>query len=322
MAAAGVGSRVVRGPSWDYGDQDGGEGVVGTVVEIGKGCFEGWAVVQWDYGSRARYRIGRNDNEHDLLLLDSACAGVQHRGITCDGKCTLSQVGYVTGIRWKCAHCSDFDLCNECYMNDEHVANGHTFVRINTMGSPPVQIPSRRNATKVPMRGLFQGATVKRSRFWQGEKEDGLGDIVCVHGSGDERVAEVRWRQNKGTFKCQIGGKSIPELICTADGDNSHYYKDHLPAFGEGGFTEEGNKGSKRASNLKGTKFVPGDRVAMTASPDTLSNMGLSKESQKHVKEVRTRISEKSKSLKQFPFCHCCCLIIVHWYRYHVVYQH
>ena len=31
-----VGLRVVRGPNWSWGDQDGGEGHVGTVVEVGK----------------------------------------------------------------------------------------------------------------------------------------------------------------------------------------------------------------------------------------------------------------------------------------------
>ena len=31
-----VGLRVVRGPDWEWGDQDGGEGHVGTVVEVGE----------------------------------------------------------------------------------------------------------------------------------------------------------------------------------------------------------------------------------------------------------------------------------------------
>ena len=31
-----VGSRVVRGPDWQWGDQDGGQGHVGTVVTIGE----------------------------------------------------------------------------------------------------------------------------------------------------------------------------------------------------------------------------------------------------------------------------------------------
>lgn len=31
-----VGTRVVRGPDWKWGNQDEGEGHVGTVVEIGR----------------------------------------------------------------------------------------------------------------------------------------------------------------------------------------------------------------------------------------------------------------------------------------------
>ena len=33
-----VGSRVVRGPDWQWADQDGGAGHVGTVVTIGEAC--------------------------------------------------------------------------------------------------------------------------------------------------------------------------------------------------------------------------------------------------------------------------------------------
>ena len=47
------GLRVVRGPDWSCGDQDGGEGHVGTVVEVDS---EGRSVmVQWDCGGRHRY---------------------------------------------------------------------------------------------------------------------------------------------------------------------------------------------------------------------------------------------------------------------------
>ena len=36
LASISVGSRVVRGPDWSWGDQDGGLGHVGTVVTIGR----------------------------------------------------------------------------------------------------------------------------------------------------------------------------------------------------------------------------------------------------------------------------------------------
>ena len=51
-----VGVRVVHGPAWLWGDQDGGEGYLGTVVEVGEGGRS--VLVQWDCGNRCRYRCG------------------------------------------------------------------------------------------------------------------------------------------------------------------------------------------------------------------------------------------------------------------------
>ena len=65
------GLRVVRGPDWEEGDQDGGEGFVGTVVGLeGDG---GRVTIQWDMGQRNIYRCG-HDNKFDLRLLDSGPA--------------------------------------------------------------------------------------------------------------------------------------------------------------------------------------------------------------------------------------------------------
>ena len=72
-----IGLRVVRGPDWEWGDQDGGEGHVGTVVEVGKRSNDGGidaVVVQWDCGERRKYRCGL-ENKYDLRVLDSAPAG-------------------------------------------------------------------------------------------------------------------------------------------------------------------------------------------------------------------------------------------------------
>ena len=64
--------RVVRGPDWCWGDQDGGEGCVGTVVEVEEG---GEAVlVQWDCGIRSWYRSGA-EGKFDLRVLDTAPTG-------------------------------------------------------------------------------------------------------------------------------------------------------------------------------------------------------------------------------------------------------
>lgn len=76
-----AGMRVVRGPDWKWGNQDGGEGHVGTVVEVRtaeqsmESAVVGRAVVvQWDVGNRCNYRCGIND-KYDLLLYDNGPTG-------------------------------------------------------------------------------------------------------------------------------------------------------------------------------------------------------------------------------------------------------
>ena len=72
-----VSLRVVRGPDWEWGEQDGGEGHVGTVVEVKEPTNDQEAksvVVQWDCGERSNYRCGQ-DAKYDLRVLDSAPTG-------------------------------------------------------------------------------------------------------------------------------------------------------------------------------------------------------------------------------------------------------
>lgn len=69
MTLEGIGFRVVRGPDWKWGKQDGGEGHVGTVRS-----FESpeEVLVVWDNGTAANYRCASN---FDLRILDNAPAG-------------------------------------------------------------------------------------------------------------------------------------------------------------------------------------------------------------------------------------------------------
>ena len=68
-----LGLRVVRGPDWKWGGQDGGEGFVGSVVELEEGSGE--VAVQWDVGQRFTYRCGYS-GKYDLRVLDNAPAGI------------------------------------------------------------------------------------------------------------------------------------------------------------------------------------------------------------------------------------------------------
>ena len=72
-----LGTRVVRGPDWEWGNQDGGEGHVGTVVEVGETSSNGGraVVVQWDCGERCRCRCGL-EGKYDLRGLDNAPTGI------------------------------------------------------------------------------------------------------------------------------------------------------------------------------------------------------------------------------------------------------
>lgn len=65
----GVGARVVRGPDWKWGKQDGGEGHVGTVRNF-ESAEE--IVVIWDNGTAANYRCA---GAYDLRILDSSPCG-------------------------------------------------------------------------------------------------------------------------------------------------------------------------------------------------------------------------------------------------------
>ena len=71
-----VGLRVVRGPDWMWGDQDGGEGNVGTIVHLGGdgNVPDETVLVYWDSGKQANYRAGYS-GKYDLRVFDPAPTG-------------------------------------------------------------------------------------------------------------------------------------------------------------------------------------------------------------------------------------------------------
>lgn len=88
----GVGARVVRGPDWKWGKQDGGEGHVGTVRS-----FESpeEVVVVWDNGTAANYRCS---GAYDLRILDSAPTGERRPGVGGKGR-ALTKPWRLRGVR-------------------------------------------------------------------------------------------------------------------------------------------------------------------------------------------------------------------------------
>uniref|UniRef100_A0A8C8U3P3 RING-type E3 ubiquitin transferase n=1 Tax=Peromyscus maniculatus bairdii TaxID=230844 RepID=A0A8C8U3P3_PERMB len=180
----GVGARVVRGPDWKWGKQDGGEGHVGTVRS-----FESpeEVVVVWDNGTAANYRCS---GAYDLRILDSAPTGIKHDGTMCD---TCRQQPII-GIRWKCAECTNYDLCTVCYHGDKHHLR-HRFYRITTPGSEVTEIQD-----------------------WSA--------------SSPHSAAYVLW-DNGAKNLYRVGFEGMSDLKCVQDAKGGSFYRDHCPVLGE-----------------------------------------------------------------------------------------
>ncbi|XP_003424076.1 E3 ubiquitin-protein ligase MIB1 isoform X2 [Nasonia vitripennis] len=226
----GVGARVIRGPEWKWGKQDGGEGHVGTVRN-----FESpeEVVVVWDNGTAANYRCS---GAFDLRILDSAPTGVKHDGTMCD---TCRQQP-IFGIRWKCAECNNYDLCSICYHGDKHHLR-HRFYRIATPGSERVLLEPRRKSKKIAIRGIFPGARVVRGVDWQWEDQDGgngrrgkVNEIQDWSAASPRSAAYVIW-DNSAKNLYRVGFEGMADLKVVNDAKGQTVYRDHLPLLGEQG---------------------------------------------------------------------------------------
>lgn len=266
-----LGVRVVRGPDWQWGNQDGGEGFVGTVVKIGKPGSavspEKTVVVIWDTGGETNYRVGY-DGAYDLRLLDNAPAGVKHQNIICDG---CHKKG-ISGLRFKCTRCFDFDLCLLCYMSDKHDLS-HVFQRFDTHNSVGVELPPRQGSTKILLRGIFVGAKVQRGANWEWGDQDGgpgkSGRVIDIRGWDNESwrsVANVVWSTGF-TNIYSIGHKGRVDLCCVEPAVGGHYYRAHLPLLGE---KIEVVDNVQRTAPLT---FLIGERVRVTVDSEVLKKL-------------------------------------------------
>ncbi|XP_074607963.1 E3 ubiquitin-protein ligase MIB2-like isoform X1 [Acropora palmata] len=223
-----LGMRVVRGPDWEWSNEDGGEGSVGTVVQI-KSVTKSFITqsivwVQWDSGEKEHYRAGV-DGKYDLRILDSSNGGERHLFTSCDG----CQRKPIIGFRWHCKEGSDYDLCTQCYLSDcPH--NGRTFERIDNSGSIGVNVGKRWGSTKLEVRGLFRGAKVMRRQDWELNDQDGnpnlVGEVKEVVSSNDEDIKDsvrVSWERGGQTNNYRVDLKCIEPAI------GGSYYREHLP---------------------------------------------------------------------------------------------
>ena len=67
-----------------------------------------------------------NCTDTNETVFDSS-PGIKHHDVVCDG---CAQEG-ITGIRWKCVKCNEYDLCTMCYLNGKHRFE-HEFERMDT----------------------------------------------------------------------------------------------------------------------------------------------------------------------------------------------
>ncbi|XP_053378625.1 E3 ubiquitin-protein ligase MIB2-like [Mercenaria mercenaria] len=234
------GIRVIRGPDWRLGDQDGGPGYLGTVVNIYQNNS---VLVKWDIGTETVCRAGL-DGAFDLLLYDNAQIGVKHFvqiQIQCNGSCMITKDNNVYGFRWKCLVCVDRDNCTPCYMKPiDKVCVNHPFARYITGFSTVVRVPPRKLSKEIPLYGIFPGAEVTKIASSSSENEQ-LGIVKkLIHLQTDtyRSAVKVEWtgatqkktREGKPDWPIyRIGADGKVELKLVTPFSPGTVYIDHLP---------------------------------------------------------------------------------------------
>lgn len=104
---------------------------------------------------------------------DAASGDVIHFRVICDG-CGANPI---TGVRYKCAVCDDFDLCEECEASTSHDAS-HPFLKIKTPAAAPAAI----------MTVLRDGGNADTAKNWR-------------------RGCRRAWRRGGGRWRCHRGNK-------------------------------------------------------------------------------------------------------------------
>jgi len=283
-----VGLRVVRGPDWKSNEagRDGGEGFVGTVVEVGSdssSLAENMAVVQWDIGTRGVYKAGYH-NKCEISVLDNSSVGIKHRRRIC---CACKQ-GPIAGMRWKCFDCKDssLDLCTSCYMTDKHEKE-HVFLRFDAPDENGTPLGGRSTTNKIQAKGIYANAIVSRGPDWKYGEEDGrsFGTVTEItNWQGNPAcAARVAWASGtESTYRLGYQGKV--DLLCVTPGSGGYYYKSHLPRLclsqttredtSQPGSSSDGDADTLTASHSSesaGSVFSESDDIGIKASKELVA---------------------------------------------------
>ncbi|XP_070207922.1 uncharacterized protein [Littorina saxatilis] len=229
------GVRVLRGPHWEDGDTDGGEGHLGTVQTLPS---NGLVQVLWDIGTESTCRAGQ-DGKFDLRVFDTATVGVHHEGSTC-AECKEEGI---TGILWRCNDCHGYELCSLCYADDKHDIR-HQFLRIDFPGTEGKLMKKRKISVRIRAVGLFPGAKVSRGKDWRWKNQDGgrgsegeLTEVKDQPNSHNKRnLAKVRWPNGKANVY-RLAFEGHVDITCTDEEAGGFYYRDHLPCLDSADFT-------------------------------------------------------------------------------------
>ncbi|KAK7093326.1 E3 ubiquitin-protein ligase MIB2-like isoform X2 [Littorina saxatilis] len=220
------GLRVLRGPDWRGGDTDGGEGHVGTVIEL---LSNHTVCVLWDMGQESTCSTG-HDGKCELQIFDTAPIGVCHHGTTCV-ECGDTDL---YGMLWRCQLCTGCDLCPLCYHDDKHDRR-HQFLRIDISGTEGIPVPKRKTSVKNRALGIFPGAKVTRGKDWQwGDQDGGQGSEGEVKGyenvspDSSRNLVKVHW-PNSVANTYRLGFYGYVDVTCVEEEAGPCYYRDHLP---------------------------------------------------------------------------------------------
>ncbi|KAM9505804.1 E3 ubiquitin-protein ligase MIB2-like isoform 5-T6 [Salvelinus alpinus] len=215
------GVKVVRGPDWDWGNQDGGEGKVGKVVDI-----RGWdtesgrsvASVTWSNGTTNVYRLGHK-GKVDLKYVSEVQGGFYYKdhlpklGEHAELQRQESAEGHTfnQGDKVKCL--LEVDILRQ--MQEGHGGWNPKMAEVNTFGVGEL------------VRVLEDIDSVKRLQAGHGEWTDSMtpalgqmGKVLKVYADGDLRVAfgGQTWTFNPACLSAQT--TEVDANLMTAENPN------------------------------------------------------------------------------------------------------
>ncbi|XP_077510084.1 uncharacterized protein LOC144121046 [Amblyomma americanum] len=116
----------------------------------------------------ACYRRGKHSLDHVFLRIDVPggtavqvpprrrpvrAGAIMFQGIYCDS-CDQRPI---SGTRWKCALCVDYDLCTSCYVGGKHNLD-HMFLRVDVPGGIAKMVAPRKHPATLPAEGVLENA--------------------------------------------------------------------------------------------------------------------------------------------------------------------